>query len=293
MRTQLKISRALGILPCTEQTRLWKKIIFKIVFYSMLGIKFCTLFPVSYHIFLEWGHLPDPYETIVVMTAHFNTIFGMLYIPIRINKFIQLLKTMDDNFIIPTDSLQQQIFEETMGAASFVTKLFLGSALLTAVPYAINPFTAYKNGTMEHPLPYHAAFPFDISQTSSYWMVYILLETSMFTLCINGSVNCDFFVSMIIKTTCQFRFLKLMLVDITEEAIKRNKLNQWDKSNKASATDRSPSEISSLRFRDTDKDDKMTTGIVENDDRNHEEKHDSEFLHQLSECVKYHQILLQ
>lgn len=290
MYTQLKISRVLGIWPYTEQTMLWKKILSKTVFYSMLGIKFCTLLAVSYHIFLKWGHLPDPYETIVVLTAHFNTIFGMLYIPIRISKFLLLLKTMDDHFIIPTDSTQQHLFEETMRSASFVTKMFLGSALSTGVSYAVIPFTAYTNGTMNHPLPFHAALPFDITQTSSYWMAYFLLEISMFTLCINGSVNCDFFVSMIIKTTCQFRFLQRMIADIKEEAIKRNKQKQQDKSKKASHTDGTQSEISILSLTDTNKDDKLTT---KEDDKTHGEELDCEFLQRLSECVKYHQLLLQ
>jgi hypothetical protein len=293
MYTQLKISRVLGIWPCTEQTMLWKKIFFKTVFYAMLFIKFCTLFAVSYHVFIEWSHLPDPFGTIAVLTAHFNTIFGMLYIPIRINKFLVLLQTMDKYFIIPTDPSQQHLFEETMKSSSFVTKLFIGSAIATGFSYGVVPFTTYTNDTMAPPLPYHAELPFDVSQTSNYWVAYFLLEISMVTMCINGSVNCDFFVSMIMKTTCQFRFLQLMLANIKEEAIKRNKQKQQDKTKKPRVIDGTPSALSILSLTDTDKDDKLETGVMETNELNHKEELDSEFLQRLSDCVQYHQVLLQ
>ncbi|XP_033607536.1 uncharacterized protein LOC117282350 [Cryptotermes secundus] len=294
MHTQLKISRVLGIWPCTEQTALWKKIIFKIVFYSMLGIKLITLPAVLYHVFDKWGNLPDPFGTGVVLTAHCNTIFGMLYIPIRINKFLALLDAMDQHFIIPTDSTQQHLFDEAMKSASFVTKVFIGSALSTAMSYAVIPFTSYTNGTMTYPLPYQAAFPFDVSQTSGYWTAYFLLAISMMTMSTNASVNCDFIVSMVIKVTCQFRFLQLMIANIKEEAIKRNEQKQQERTKKSQATDGklSLSELSILRLIDTDKD-KTTEGLMHNDEGNHETELHSEVLKRLSECVKFHQVLLQ
>jgi hypothetical protein len=217
----------------------------------------------------------------------------MLYIPIKINKFSLLLKTMDDHFIIPTDSSQQHLFEETMRSASFVTRIFIGSGVLASITYCLIPFTAYANDTMDEPLPYHAAFPFDLSQTSNYWMAYFLLEISMFTMCINGTADTDFIVSMVVKTTCQFRFLQLMLANIKEEAIKRNKQKQWDESEQTRATDWTQSGISILSLTHTNKDDKVTTRIMEKNDTNHKEELDSELLQRLSECVKYHQVLLQ
>jgi hypothetical protein len=293
MHTQLKISRVLGIWPCTEQTALWKKILFKIVFYSMLGIKFITLPAVLYHVFDEWGNLPDPFGTGVVLTAHCNTIFGMLYIPIRIIKFLALLDTMDQHFIIPTDSTQQRAFDEAMKSASFVTKVFIGSAVSTGISYAVIPFTSYTNGTMTYALPYHATFPFDVSQNSGYWMAYFLLVISMMTMCINASVNCDFLVSMVIKATCQFRFLQLMIANIKEEAIKRNEQKQRERTKKSQATDgTSSSELAILRLTDTEKD-TTTAGLMDSDEGIHETELHLEVLKGLSECVKYHQVLLQ
>jgi hypothetical protein len=271
---------------------LWKKVLFKIVFYSMLGIKLITLPAVLCHVFKEWGNMPDPFGTAVVLTAHCNTIFGMIYIPIRINKFLALLHMMDQHFIMPKDSAQQHLFEEAVMSASFVTNVFIGSAVSTGVSYAVIPFTSYTNSTMVRPLPYHAAFPFDVSQNSGYWMAYFLLAISMMTMCINASVNCDFIVSMVIKVTCQFRFLQLMIANIKEEAIKRTEQKQQDRIKKSQAIDGTSSELSVLSLTDTDKD-KAIAGLMASDEGTRETELHLELSNRLSECVKYHQVLLQ
>jgi hypothetical protein len=292
MCTQLKIARVLGIWPCPEHTMLWKKILFKAVFCAMLGIKLCILTAICCHVYNEWNDLPDPFETIIMMTAHVNNIIGMLYIPININKFVPLLETMDEHFIIPSNPAQQHVFEKAMNSASFVTMVFLGSAMSTASSCAVMPLTANINDTMARPLPYHAALPFDVSQTSGYWGAYFLLAINFFTLCVNGSVNCDFLVSLIIKTTCQFQYLQLMLTNIQEEAIQRNTQKEKDKTKNRKATDRAPSAISAHSL--SDDDDKVTTGLKENEEQlNKEMELDSELAKRLSECVKYHQVMLQ
>jgi hypothetical protein len=291
MRTQLKIARVLGIWPCPEQTTLWKKILFKAVFYAMFGIKLCTLTAVGCHVYKEWNDLPDPFGTIVVLTAHVNNIIGMLYIPIQINKFLPLLEIMDEHFIIPSNLAQQHVFKETMNSASFVTMVFLGSAMSTGFSCAFMPLTANINDTMVRPLPYHAALPFDVSQTSGYWAAYLLLAISYITLCINGSVNCDFVVSLIIKTTCQFQYLQLMFTNIQEEAIQRNIQKERDKIRNRRVIDRTPSALSAHSL--SDEDDRVTTELKENGQLNNELELDSEFAKRLSECVKYHQVMLQ
>ena len=292
MCTQLKIARVLGIWPCPEQTTLWKKILFKAVFYAMLGIKLITLTAIGCHVYNEWHDLPDPFGTIVVLTAHVNNIIGMLYIPMKINKFLPLFETMDEHFIIPSNPAQQQLFEKAMNSASFVTMVFLGSAMSIGLSCAVIPFTANINDTMARPLPYHAALPFDVSQTSGYWAAYFLLTISYFTLCINGSVNCDFLVSLIIKTTCQFQYLQLMFTNIQEEAIQRNTQKEKDKAKNRKAIVRTPSALSAHSL--SNEDDKVTTGLKENEEQlNNEMELDSEFAKRLSECVKYHQVMLQ
>ena len=291
MCTQLKIARVLGIWPCPEQTTLWKKILFKAVFCAMLGIKMCTLIAVGCHVYNEWNDLPDPIETIVILNSHVNNIVGMLYIPIQFNKFLQLFETMDEHFIIPSNLAQQHVFEEAMNSASFVTMVFLGSAMSTGLSSAVIPFTANINDTMAWPLPYHAALPFDVSQTSGYWAAYSLLAISFFTMTINGSVICDFLVSLIIKTTCQFQYLQLMLINIQEEAIQRHTQKEKDKTKNGKAIDRTPLALSAHSL--SDEDDKVTTGLRENEELNNEMELDYEFAKRLSECVKYHQVMLQ
>jgi len=292
MRTQLKIVRVLGIWPCPEQTTLWKKILFKAVFYATLGIKLITLTAIGCHVYNEWNDLPDPFGSIVVLTAHVNNIISMLYIPMKINKFLPLFETMDEHFIIPSNPAQQHLFEEAMNSASFVTMVFFGSAMSTGFSCAVIPFTANINDTMARPLPYHAALPFDVSQTSGYWAAYFLLTISYFTLCINGSVSCDFLVSLIIKTTCQFQYLQLKLTNIQEEAIQRNTQKEKDKTKNRKAIDRTPPALSAHSL--SDEDGKVTTGLNENEEQlNNEMELDSEFAKRLSECVKYHQIMLQ
>jgi hypothetical protein len=290
MRTQLKMARVLGTWPCPEQTTLWKKILSKAVFYSMLGTKFCTLFAVSCHVYTEWSDMPDPFGTIIVLAAHANNIIGTLYIPMKINKFLPLLQTMDEHFIIPSNPAQQCVFEEAMKSASFVTIMFLGTAMSTGFSYGVIPFTANTNGTMARPLPYQAALPFDTSQTSGYWAAYLVLEISMLGLCLNASANCDFFVSLIIKTTCQFQFLQLMLANIQEEVIQRNKQKQKDETK----NERAINMATALSVHShTDTGDKITTGLMQNEELNTEMELDSEFVERLSECIKYHQVLLQ
>jgi hypothetical protein len=292
MRTQLKITRVLGIWPCPEQTMLWKKILFRAVFCAMLGIKLCVLTAICCHVYNEWNDLPDAFATITMTTAHVNNIIGMLYIPININKFIPLLETMDEHFIIPSNPAQQHMFEEAMNSASFVTKMFIGSGVATALSYAVMPLTANINDTMARPLPYHAALPFDVTQSSGYWGAYFLLVINFLTLCINATVNCDFFLSLIIKTTCQFQYLQLMLTNIQEEAIQRNTQKEKDKTKTRKSIDRSPSAFSAHSL--SDEDDRVITGIKENGEQlNHEMELDSELAKGLSECVKYHQVMLQ
>jgi len=292
MRTQLKIARVLGIWPCPEQTTLWKKVLFKAVFYAMLGIKLITLTAIGCHVYNEWNDLPDPFGTIVVLTAHVNNIISMLYIPININKFLPLLETMDEHFIVPSNTAQQHVFDEAMKSASFVTMMFLGTAMSNALSCAVIPFNADTNDTTARPLPYQAALPFDLSQTSGYWAAYFLLVISYFTLCINGSVNCEFLVSMIIKTTCQFQYLQLMLTNIQEEAIQRNTHKEKDKTKNRKAIDSTPSALSAHSL--SDEDDRVTTALKENEEQlNKEMEPHSEFAKRLSECVKYHQVMLQ
>jgi hypothetical protein len=43
-----------------------EEIFFKIVFYSMLGIKLITFPAVLCHVFNEWGNIPDPFGTVEV-----------------------------------------------------------------------------------------------------------------------------------------------------------------------------------------------------------------------------------
>ena len=292
MHTQLKTARVLGVWPSPEQTMLWKKILFKAVFYAMLGIKICTLIAVGCHIYNEWGDLPDPFENIIMLTAHFNNIIGMIYIPIKINKFLPLVETMDKHFIIPSNPAQQHVFEKAMKSASFVTMMFFGSAISTGFSFAVTPFSANRNDTTARPLPYHADLPFDVSQTSGYWAAYFILAISFLTMCINSIVTCDLFVSLIIKTTCQFRFLQLMFTNIQEEAIQRNTQKKKDKMKNRIAIDRTPSALSAHSLRDED--DKITTGLMRNEEQlNNEMELDSEFAKRLSECVEYHQVMLQ
>ena len=170
--------------------------------------------------------------------------------------------------------------------------VFLGTAMSTGLSCAVIPFTADINDTMARPLPYRAALPFDVSQTSGYWAAYFLLAISYITLCINGSVNCDFLVSLIIKTTCQFQYLQLMLTNIQEEAIQRNIQKEKDKTKNRKAIDMTPSALSAHRL--SDEDDKVTTGLKGNEEQlNNEMELDSEFAKRLTECVKYHQVMLQ
>jgi hypothetical protein len=91
-----------------------------------------------------------------------------------------------------------------MKSASFVTNVFIGSAVSAGASYALIPFASYTNSAMVRPLPYQVVFPFDISQNSGYWMAHFLLDISMVTMGVNSSVNCDFIVSMVIKVTCHF-----------------------------------------------------------------------------------------
>jgi hypothetical protein len=258
----------------------------------MLGIKLCTLIAVGSHVYNEWNDLPDPIGTIVILNSHVNSIIGMLYIPIKFNKFLQLFETMDEYFIIPSYPTQQHVFEEAMNSASFVTMMFLGSAMSTGLSMAVIPFTANINDTMAWPLPYHAALPFDVSQRSGYWAAYFLLAISFFTMTINGSVICDFLVSLIIKTTCQFHYLQLMFTNVQEEVIQRTTQKGKDKTKNRKAIDSTPSALSANSL--SDEDEKVTTSLRENEEQlNNEMELDSEFAKRLSECVKYHQIMLQ
>jgi hypothetical protein len=85
-----------------------------------------------------------------------------------------------------------------------------------------------------------------------------------------------------------------MIANIKEEAIKRNEQKQQDKTKKSQATDGTSSELSVLSLTDTDKGNKTTAGLMESDEGNHEEEElDLELLRRLSECMKYHQVLLQ
>ncbi|KAJ4452173.1 hypothetical protein ANN_03691 [Periplaneta americana] len=286
MYEQLKIQRMLGLWPPEENTALWKRVIYKLVFYFMLGIKITTLTAVLYHMYLEWGHLPDPFDNIIILASHYNTIFGMIYIPTMIDKFELLIKSVDNIFIVPTHFPEEYkiILKETMRSSKFITMIFMGPACLTGFSYAAKPLLTSSNGTESMSLPYQASFPFDVSESPGYWVAHLLLSVSMMTICLNGTVNCDFFVSLIMKTTSQFRFLQLMILNVKEDALKRKKQKEQEKIKRISTTD----EISDMLQSLEDADDKEQVKIEDREDNI-----DSELIQILSEFVKKHQELLQ
>ncbi|PSN46090.1 Odorant receptor 63 [Blattella germanica] len=271
LKTQLKFSRNWGVWPWTEETPLWKKIFCKIIFYITLFLKLAAFACLLYHVYVEWGHLPNPIDNIILASALLNCSFGMIYIPYKIEGFLDLLKSMDRIFVIPKDEsddelerFKKQTFERYMKSAALVTRLFLGSSLATGIMSGIEPL-AYEEG--KRPFPLLVSFPFDCSSGIHYWYAYFFLMASWMSCCINGTINCDLFVSLIIKTTCQFHFLELGLLKIRDTAIKQKRTRTESvKQLKIKFLDPSEEEL------DAEEDDLM----VQN----------------LKVCIKYHQDLL-
>ncbi|PSN46067.1 Odorant receptor 62 [Blattella germanica] len=290
MSTQLKVSRIFGIWPYPEGTPLWKKVASKFVFYVLLGLKVASSYLVLYHIYYEWGHLPDPIDTVINITAHFNTTFGMMYIPCKIKKFQALLKLMDRTFMVSEDKSEddfekdrQRLFERAMKSAAFVTKLFISVGLMTGVFYSIQPL-GQQDG--ERKLPYRVTFPFgiDVSSGTNYWLAYSLLMANFFGMCINGTINCDMFVSLIIKTTCQFSFLKHMLLNI-RESVRRQK-NTFNI--RLESADSKVEEKSLKVSTHKEEEDKTSKNEIEFLDDQENEL----IVKRLNECLKFHQDML-
>jgi hypothetical protein len=82
-----------------------------------------------------------------------------------------------------------------------------------------------------------------------------------------------------------------MIANIKEEAIKRTEQMQQDITKKSQANDGIPSSgLSLVSLTDTDK--YKTSGLMDSEGSRERELH-FELLNRLSECVKYHQGLLQ
>ncbi|KAJ9575531.1 hypothetical protein L9F63_007601, partial [Diploptera punctata] len=223
MSTQIKILRLLGTWPFKENTKIWKKLIAKLLFYSMLLTKFIMIVSVFYHIYLEWGHLPDPIDNAIMLSAMFTTTFGVLYIQVNNKRFQHLMAIIDKHFIVPNNSqeIYSKIFKNYEKLSRISTKLILVSAVLTITSYGFKPFMSQKNNDTLT-LPFQASFPFDVTTGINYWIVYLLMEICVLAITCNGTANSDFIVSLIIKTTCQFSFLQHMILNIKKEVIKKN-----------------------------------------------------------------------
>jgi 7tm Odorant receptor. len=163
-----------------------------------LGIKLVTMSAVLHHLYKDWSKLDDPVEDVTILTTDFNTIFGMLYIPIKIKSFQKIMKCVDKHFIIPSkdlDEVYHNIFGKYRNGANFTGNLFISSGVAMELLYYFIPFISEKiHGNRR--LPYEAAFPFDITSGVNYWIVYVILTTSIMTKGINGTIICDFIVSL-------------------------------------------------------------------------------------------------
>ncbi|PSN46068.1 Odorant receptor 65 [Blattella germanica] len=219
LEKQLKVLRFFGIWPHSEDAATWKKVSSKVLFYVMLVMKLVSLPLILYHIYDEWGALPNPIDTMVVIASHFNTIFGMIYIPYNYGDFQSLVGLIDKTFVIPRsgsgDESQHRVFKKTMRTTSLLTNLYIGMAISLSVLYGIQPFAFPPE---ERPLPYRLKVPFgiDVSSGRNYWIAYCVTMVNWMGMTINGGIVCDFLISMTIKTTCQFKVLELMLLQIRD-----------------------------------------------------------------------------
>ncbi|KAJ9575530.1 hypothetical protein L9F63_007600 [Diploptera punctata] len=285
---QLWIARTIGYWPYPKEAALWKKILSITLYYFTLIIKLVTLTAVVGHIYMEWGHLPDPVDTITILTSHVNSLFSMIYIPIKIKKLQHLVTLIDNLFILP-DKNSAEIYNKTYNkyknSASLIGNLFIASGFFTGLLSYISPIISEKVDG-KRPLPYDAAFPFDVSSGMRYWGVYLLLATSFMTMAMNGTFSCELFVSLTIKTTCQFNFLQLKILDIKKDIIKMGFNIQKEKSTETKL-------LSELSFQDIKITDVHQNIYLKKSEEQMHEAESKEMINKLNECIKYHQALLE
>ena len=278
---QLTITKIFGIWPYDEDAAQWKKVSSTFIFYSFLIIKLVTMSALLYHFYRDRGHLREPIEDALILTSDFNTIIGMVYIPIKMKSFHKIMKYADDHFIVPSkdsDEVYHNIYRKYLNAAYFTGNLFISSGVATVALYYFIPFISEKvDGNRR--LPYEAAFPFDTTSGVNYWIAYVILTTSMMTKGINGTITCDFIVSLIIQTTCQFCYLQQKILNIREDIIKSKAKSQQSQNKIHYAVAKTSDTVLS------DIDDSKVPEITE-------EEINEEMVEKLNECIKYHQALL-
>ena len=199
----------------------------------------------------------------------------MIYIPAKLNKLQELIMRIDNIFIVPNKHSKQifhNVYTKYMKLATVTGNGYIASGFLCGSILFITPLLSEKIDG-KRPLPYPAAFPFDVSYGINYWFAYFLLGISFMTMAINGTLNCEFFISIIIKTTCQFSFLQQKILNIRDDF---NTLHDKSIKKKPASSDRA------------------LTGNENTEKDKVEDKIENEVMIQrLNECIQHHQVLLE
>jgi hypothetical protein len=309
LHLNLTLLQWLGLWPCKRDSMCFKALFLRTAFCFALTIQASINIVEIMDIIVNWGHLSNLPENIYTIGCSLMAIVKELTIIIRTKNIQSLVNILDNELAVPrkygSPQHQEQIARASKRQARMFTLIFVSICAFVGtsfffVPYADILLSNSTNGASSHrPMPYTAWFPFNVTETPVYEVVYIYmsLETTYTSVYIASSDA--LFVALIIHLSGQFQIVQVSLRDIKAHAMKR--VQAVDKERiRSDSTNLSSTKLSHAFISETEvsMNEKDIYFDFKEDDKSSELHLSNESLaadlqNHLKECIKHHQILLK
>lgn len=309
LHLNLTLLQWLGLLPCNKDSVPFKALFLRTAFYFAFTIQASINIVEIMDIIVNWGHLRNLPENIYTIGCSLMAIVKELTIIFRIKNIQGLVNTLDNELAVPrkqgSPQHHKQIAKARERQARMFTLIFVSMCAFVGTSFSFVPFADIVIGhpttdaSSHRPMPYAGWFPFNVTKSPVYEVVYIYmsLETTYTSIYI---ASCDsLFVALIIHLSGQFQILQVSLRDIKAQAMQKvqamGKERIRSDSMNPSSTKLPHSAMSETDISANEKD--LCFNIAKADISNEtylsNECLAAELQNHLKECIKHHQILLK
>jgi hypothetical protein len=309
LHLNLTLLQWLGLWPCNKDSICFKALFLRAGFCFAFTIQATINIVEIMDIIMNWGHLSNLPENMYTIGCSLMAIVKELTIIFRTKNIQSLVNILDNELSVPrkqgSPQHQKQIERASKWQAKMFTLIFVSLCAFVGTSFSFVPFadmlvSQSTTGASSHrPMPYTAWFPFNVTETPVYEVVYIYmsLETTYTSIYIASSDA--LFVALIIHLSAQFQILQDSLRDIKAHAMK--KVQAVDKEKiRSDSTNLSSTKLphSAISEKEVSVNEKAIYFDFTEDDKSSEIHFSNECLaaelqNHLKECIKHHQILLK
>lgn len=294
LHLNLTLLQWLGLWPCNKDSMRFKALLLRAGFCFALSIQATINIVEVMDIIMNWGHLSNLPENIYTIGCSIMAIVKELTIVIRAKNIQNLVNILDNELSASSkqgSAQHKQIERASKWQTRMFTLCFVSLCVFVGTSFSFVPFAdllvsrSTADASSHRPMPYTAWFPFNVTETPVYEVVYIYmsLETTYTSIYIASSDA--LFVALIIHLSGQFQILQGSLRDIKANAMKKLQTVDKDKI-RSNSTDLSSTQLPHSAI--SEKEDDESGEIHFSNERLAEEMQNH-----LKECIKHHQILLK